>query len=142
MRPIETSLATVLYRTLDSILPEFREILLEFRLTETQWRVLRTLWDREPREMGEISRVALVPGPSLVGVIDRLEGGDLVRRVPSSDDRRRVRVELTRHGRALQRKVEPRVDAAHERLDARLTKTQWKQLFRLLEAVCREPEQS
>ncbi len=49
-----------------------------------------------------------ISAPSLSGLVDRLEALDLIRRVRSSDDRRRVGLELTPEGTATLRRVRAR----------------------------------
>ena len=48
-----------------------------------------------------LATALLVPGPTMTSRLDRLEHRGLVRRVPSSTDRRSVVVELTEAGRRL-----------------------------------------
>ena len=71
MLEFNRSLPMMLYRALDTIMPRFRKVFHEFGLTETQWRVLRVLWEQERIPVRELSKTTLIPAPSLVGVIDR-----------------------------------------------------------------------
>ena len=128
MRAFQESLPMMLYRVLGQVLPRFRVIFAEFGLTEQQWRVLRVLWERDGVPLLALSEATLIPGPSLVGVVDRLQRADLVNRRRSKDDRRLVRVVLTPAGRALEEKVTPRVDAAYEALEAVLSTGEWRLL--------------
>ena len=89
--PIEQfsqSLPMVLYRTLDAVMPRFRKIFNEFGLTEQQWRVLRVLWDEEALTFNRLAALTLIPPPSLVGIVDRMERAELVTRQRSEADRR------------------------------------------------------
>ena len=128
MRAFQQSLPMLLYRVLGQVLPRFRVIFSEFGLTEQQWRVLRVLWERDGIPLLALSEETLIPGPSLVGVVDRLERADLVSRRRSSRDRRRVRVVLTHRGRTLEGQVTPRVDAAYQALEGLLSQHEWRQL--------------
>ena len=49
-----------------------------------------------------------ISAPSLSGHVDRLESAGLLRRIRSTDDRRRVGLELTEQGRALLKRVRAR----------------------------------
>ena len=118
----------MLYRVLGQVLPRFRVIFAEFGLTEKQWRVLRVLWERDGIPLLALSEETLIPGPSLVGVIDRLQREDLVGRRRSKDDRRLVRVILTPSGRALEGQVTPKVDAAYQALEEILSQHEWRLL--------------
>ena len=135
MQEFSRSLPMMLYRTLDTVMPRFREIFKEFGLTEQQWRVLRVLWQCEQIPFGELADIALIPAPSLVGVVDRLTRSGLVRRKRCETDRRNVFVQATDEGRALESKVRPRVDEAYEKLRESVDATTWKSLIENLEIM-------
>ena len=118
----------LLYRVLGVVLPRFRLIFSEFGLTEQQWRVLRVLWETDALPLFAVAAQTLIPAPSLVGVVDRLERIDLVRRRRSEGDRRLVCVCLTAKGSALEGEVMPRVDAAYEDLEELLDPGEWRML--------------
>ena len=90
IRDFSQSLPMMLYRTLDAVMPRFRRIFNQFGLTEQQWRVLRVLIDEPELVVRDLAALTLIPPPSLVGVLDRLEKNGLVRRRRSDRDRRRV----------------------------------------------------
>ena len=113
MQDFSRSLPMMLYRTLDAVMPRFREIFKEFGLTEQQWRVLRVLWQCEQMPLRELAGLTLIPAPSLVGIVDRLADSGLVERRRSDTDRRNVYIRATADGRALESRVMPRVDAAY-----------------------------
>lgn len=73
-------------------------------LSLIQTRLLGVLRDRQPT-MQELARLLDLDKSSVTGLIDRAELRRLVRRVPSSDDRRSVRVKLTSRGRRVIRQV-------------------------------------
>jgi DNA-binding MarR family transcriptional regulator len=56
----------------------------------------------------ELAEEEGISPPSLSGHVDRLEAAGLLRRVRSSDDRRRVGLELTPRGRAVLKRVRAR----------------------------------
>ena len=55
--------------------------------------------------VGELAEQMCVAHHSAVGLVDRLEKSKLVRRTPSPEDRRRVRVSLTEKGRSVLEKL-------------------------------------
>ncbi|MEV6848161.1 MarR family transcriptional regulator [Actinoplanes sp. NPDC051411] len=69
-------------------------------LSVIQTRLLGVLRDREPT-MRELGRFLGLDKSSISGLVDRAERRGLVRRTPSAEDRRAVRVSLTEAGRAL-----------------------------------------
>jgi homoprotocatechuate degradation regulator HpaR len=129
------SLPIVLYRTLDAVMPRFRKIFNEFGLTEQQWRVLRVLWDLEAVTLNKLAALTLIPAPSLVGIVDRLERNQLVTRQRSEADRRKVNVVLTSQGAALEDDIMPRVATAYAELKQAVDAETWDQVLTGLNAI-------
>ena len=71
MNDFQRSLPMMLYRTLDCVLPAFRQIYQEFGITEQQWRVLRVLWETDSQSLLALAEATLISSPSLVGIVDR-----------------------------------------------------------------------
>ena len=135
MQEFRRSLPMMLYRTLDAVMPRFRQIFNEFGLTEQQWRVLRVLWQHEQIAFHELAGLTLIPAPSLVGVVDRLTKSGLAGRRRSETDRRNVFVYATGQGKALESKVRPRVDKAYQELRASIDDRTWNALITGLETI-------
>ena len=129
------SLPMMLYRTLDAVMPRFRTIFNEFGLTEQQWRVLRVLWEHEAMTVNRLADLTLVPAPSLVGIVDRLERDQRVTRQRSQADRRKVNVVLTTQGAALEDDIMPRVAAAYAELKQSVDSETWNQVLHGLENI-------
>lgn len=128
MSSFHHSLPMILYRTLDAVMPEFRELFARHNLTEQQWRVLRVLWEEQRASSAELSARTLLPAPSLVGIIDRLEKKGLVVRVRSTTDRRVVHVTATAEGRELGSEVAPYVEHLNDRIRSSVTPREWEAL--------------
>ncbi len=135
MQDFSHSLPMMLYRTLDAVMPRFRQIFSEFGLTEQQWRVLRVLWQHEQIAFRELADLTLIPPPSLVGVVDRLTKSGLANRRRSDTDRRNVFVHATSKGQALEAEVRPRVDEAYAELRNSVDATTWSALIAGLEQI-------
>ena len=135
MNDFYNSLPMLFYRSLDQVMPQFRSIFKQFNITEQQWRVLRVLWEEDQQPLLVLAEKTLIPSPSLVGVIDRLEKLGLVNRIRSVDDRRVVHINATKEGKALQHKVTPLVDAAYLEVQARLNKQEWDTLTNTLQKL-------
>jgi len=129
------SLPMMLYRTLDAVMPRFRQIFNEFGLTEQQGRVLRVLWERDEIALGELARLTLLPTPSLVGIVDRLSSSGLVARRRSDDDRRVVHIVATDHGHSLQAEIMPRIAAAYASLKQAVDADAWNQVLDGLQRI-------
>lgn len=135
MQQFSRSLPMMLYRTLDAVMPRFRRIFKEFGLTEQQWRVLRVLWESDAVALRELARLTLIPAPSLVGVVDRLETMGLVLRRRSSRDRRIVYISATRSGSDIEHQVMPQVAKAYADLKQTVDARIWEQLLEGLDQV-------
>jgi DNA-binding MarR family transcriptional regulator len=70
-----------------------------------QYRVLVILASRGPQRIGDLAQQLSVNSSSVTRMCDRLETHGLVRREPSSDDRRVVCVSITPLGQRLVRQV-------------------------------------
>ena len=75
------------------------------RLTPSQFDVIATLGDTEGLPCAELSTATLVTKGPLTGVLDRLEGKGLIKRIPVAADRRSTRIRLTEKGDRLFRKT-------------------------------------
>jgi MarR family transcriptional regulator for hemolysin len=88
----------------------------------------------------ELSQRALadqlgVEGPSVVSMVDRLEGAGLVLRAPCPTDRRVKLVHLTAEGRALYAKVRTQADAFRASLLGEVPPEELAAATRLLESL-------
>src|SRR5512144_832875 len=77
----------------------------ETGLTGPQLWAIKTISRESPIMVSEIARRMYLHPATVVGILDRLEKQGLVLRVRSTEDRRVVKVELTRQGRALVKKA-------------------------------------
>jgi DNA-binding MarR family transcriptional regulator len=77
-------------------------------VTSHQVTLLWLVRDRPGLSLRELAEEEGISAPSLSGHVDRLEAAGFLRRVRSSDDRRRVGLELTTEGRALLKRVRAR----------------------------------
>jgi DNA-binding MarR family transcriptional regulator len=75
---------------------------------------------RGPITPGELERATGLRPSTLRERMQPLFDGELVRRVPSTEDRRSHSFEITDRGRALQESVWPAVEAAEQALEAQL----------------------
>ncbi len=130
-----TSLPMLLNRSLDAIMPPYRDLFQEFGVTEQQWRVLRVLWEQKHLTSAQISILTLLPSPSLVGILDRLEKKELVKRLRSSSDRREINITITDKGRELQSEVMPKVKKIQDQIKIILTDPEWRELKKCLEKI-------
>ena len=129
------SLPMLLNRSLDAIMPPYRDLFHEFGVTEQQWRILRVLWEQKHLTSTQISTLTLLPTPSLVGILDRLEKKGLVKRLRSSTDRREVNITITNLGKELQLKVMPKIKKIQDQIKQKLSTAEWEHINKILEKI-------
>ena len=129
------SLPMMLHRALEAVMPRFRKIFNEFGITEQQWRVMRVLWERDETTINRLAELTLIPAPSLVGVVDRLERDGLVRRQRSTSDRRKVHVLATSKGAELEGLVMPRIASTYADLKLSVDPDTWALVLRGLQQI-------
>jgi len=135
------SLPMLLSRALDGIMPTYRSLFQAHGLTDQQWRILRALWEKKHLTSAQISQITLLPTPSLVGILDRLEKKGLIGRLRSVEDRRHVHIIPTQAGRGLQERMLPKVEQIHDLLMQRVTPEEWDELNRILNKMAEPTEQ-
>ena len=103
-------------------------------LSVTQVRLFGSLRDRQPT-MTDLKDHLALEKSSVSGLIDRAEDRGLVARTKGHPDGRAVRVRLTEQGAELAAQFADQVYAELDRLLARLSDRDQRQLFQLAEAI-------
>ena len=129
------NLPRLLLQARESVMTHTRPSLREHGLSDQQWRVLRVLGEHGTVETGRVAREAYILGPSLTGVLARMERDGLVRRERDSADQRRTVVEATAKGIKLVEKLSHTVEAHYDWMEKSLGKQKLAQLYRLLDEV-------
>ncbi|MDW5593456.1 MarR family transcriptional regulator [Conexibacter stalactiti] len=106
-----------------------------FGITARELAVLLFLDGREPESQQQAAAHLGVDRTTMVGLLDALEGKDLVARRPDVEDRRRNVIVLTDTGQATLRKAMRASDAAERQLLAELDDREAAQLRELLKRV-------
>jgi len=112
-----------------------------FGISGAQWLVLSALYHAQQEgtadgiTQGDLSNRLIIRPPSVTGVIDRLARQHLVRRRPTSQDRRVKRVSLTRQGRQVVERILVHHDAKIRSLAAGITVAEQTQAIHLLERL-------
>lgn len=76
-------------------------------ITSGMWWFLRLLWIEDGVSQAELSDRLNVMGPTTVRAMDRLERFGLITREADEQDKRKVIIRLTEHGRSLERELMP-----------------------------------
>ena len=72
-----------------------------YNITPPQFEVLMTLWKEDRLSLTELGRRLSRDGPTITGIIDRMEKKNIVTRVRSNEDRRVIRVHLTQKAKKM-----------------------------------------
>jgi homoprotocatechuate degradation regulator HpaR len=135
------NLPRLLLQARESLMARTRPGLRTHGLSDQQWRVLRVLGELGTVETGRVAREAFILGPSLTGVLARMERDGLVRRERDPADQRRTVVEATAKGLRIVGKLSHKVEAHYLWIERSLGKDKLAQLYRLLdEVIALEPQ--
>jgi homoprotocatechuate degradation regulator HpaR len=127
------NLPRLLLQARESVLAHTRPSLREHGLSDQQWRVLRVLGEHGTVETGRVAREAYILGPSLTGVLARMERDGLVRRERDPADQRRTVVAATPKGLKLVDKLSRTVEAHYGWMEKTLGKRTLTALYALLD---------
>ena len=129
------NLPRLLLQARESLMARTRPSLREHGLSDQQWRVLRVLGEHGTVETGRVAREAYILGPSLTGVLARMERDGLITRERDPEDQRRTVVQATPRGRRLVRTLSDGVEAHYLWLERSLGKKKLAQLYELLDQL-------
>lgn len=133
--PPRKNLPLLLLQAREAMMRRFRQVLKRHRLTDQQWRVMRSLAESGPMTSSDIARECCMLGPSLTGVLNRMEAAGWVERARSATDQRRVAIRLSASGRSLVARVMPEVEGVYRELETALGVERLTALSGELEAV-------
>lgn len=116
-----------------------RPSLRDHGLSDQQWRVLRVLGEHaeeaEGIETGRVAREAFLLGPSLTGVLARMERDALITRARCPQDARRTVVRATEAGLAKVQALSQTIEAHYAWMEQQLGKAHLTALYELLDGV-------
>ena len=132
---VHRNLPRLLLQARESVMAHTRPGLREHGLSDQQWRVLRVLGEHGVVETGRVAREAFILGPSLTGVLNRMERDGLIRRERDAADQRRTVVAPTAKGKKAVQKLSHSIEAHYAFMETSLGKDKLTQLYSLLDAV-------
>lgn len=135
MAPDQESLTIQLLRTREALMQHFRPMLASRDVSETQWRVLRSLYERGQLEASELAHVAAVMAPSLTRMLKVLEERKLLTIVRHPTDGRRLLISLSDTGRDFMLEALPEMERIYARLSLALDTRRMLELQKLLKEV-------
>lgn len=137
------NLPLLLLRAREALMQEHRPTLREHGLSDQQWRVLRVLRaNADGVETGRLAEQAYILGPSLTGMLARMERAGLVTRERSDEDARRMLVRATARGLALVEDLTGVIQVRYENLAESLGTARLQTLYALLDDLIALPRQA
>ena len=134
-RFVHRNLPRLLLQAREAVMAHTRPSLREHALSDQQWRVLRVLGEHGVVETGRVAREAFILGPSLTGVLARMERDGLVRRTRDPADQRRTVVEATARGQQMVARLSCTFEAHYSGLEQRMGKEKLARLYGLLDEL-------
>ena len=132
---VHRNLPRLLLQAREAVMAHTRPSLREHGLSDQQWRVLRVLGEHGMVETGRVAREAFILGPSLTGVLARMERDGLIRRARDPADQRRTVVEATPKGTRMVQQLSESIEAHYAWMEKSLGKQKLSQLYVLLDEV-------
>ena len=136
---VHRNLPRLLLQAREAVMTHTRPSLREHGLSDQQWRVLRVLGENahfeEGVETGRVAREAFLLGPSLTGVLTRMERDGLIERHRCPQDARSTVVRATELGLSKVAKLSEAIEAHYAFMESELGKQKLAQLYQLLDAV-------
>ncbi|NBQ88489.1 MAG: homoprotocatechuate degradation operon regulator HpaR [Betaproteobacteria bacterium] len=132
---VHRNLPRLLLQAREAVMAHTRPSLRAHGLSDQQWRVLRVLGEHGPVETGRIASEAFIPGPSLSGVLTRMERDGLIARDRDPADQRRTVVVATAAGRKLVRALGRSIESHYEVVERSLGKRKLADLYALLDEL-------
>ena len=136
---VHRNLPRLLLQAREAVMAHTRPSLREHALSDQQWRVLRVLgehaYENGGIETGRVAREAYLLGPSLTGVLSRMEREGLIARERCPQDARRTVVRATAQGLAKVQALSETIEAHYQWMEQQLGKDKLGQLYVLLDEV-------
>ncbi len=129
------NLPRLLLQAREAVMAHTRPSLREHELSDQQWRVLRVLGEHGAVETGRVAREAFILGPSLTGVLARMERDGLITRSRDPEDQRCTVIEATPHGRKLVTRLSVSIEAHYKWMEESLGKEKLTHLYALLDEL-------
>ena len=129
------NLPRLLLQAREAVMAHTRPSLRKHALSDQQWRVLRVLGELGTVDTGRMAREAFILGPSLTGVLARMERDGLISRARDPVDQRRSVVRATARGRALVRGLSTTIESHYAQMEQVLGKERLADLYALLDTV-------
>lgn len=127
------NLPLLLLRVRELVRAQFQPVFREHGITEQQWRILRSLYEKPGQSVVEIADACCIMRPSIVGIIARMIEMGLLEREKSHTDKRRSHVHLTVAGRDMVQQILPKFERIYLHIEDEVGKKRLDGLYRTLD---------
>ena len=141
MERFDDSLGFLMTRTARSMKRALDMRLAEHSVTSTQYAVLYVLWEEDGLSLTDLGKRLYFDGPTITGIVDRMERDNLVERRRNDVDRRVIKIYLTKRGKNLKDTLLPLGPEVNKVATVDFTREEKSQLKWLLLKVWRSMEQ-
>ncbi len=102
---LENQLCFPLYAVSKEIIRRYKPLLEPYGLTYTQYITMMVLWEKGSSSVNELGEKLLLDSGTLTPLLKKLEAKEYISRDRDSEDERKVTVNLTATGKALQSQI-------------------------------------
>ena len=114
------------------IFQDLKKELDKFDLTPIQYGVLKCIWQMDLHNPKEIAEYLGIENSTISGILDRMEKKELIERDIDKEDRRFVRIKLTKSGKELEGPVNKTIEDFNKEALSIFTKEEASQLRDML----------
>ena len=114
------------------IFQDLKKELDKFDLTPIQYGVLKCIWQMDLHNPKEIAEYLGIENSTISGILDRMEKKELIERDIDKEDRRFVRIKLTKSGKELEGPVNKTIEDFNKEALSIFTKDEASQLRDML----------
>lgn len=107
----------------------------ELNLTAVQAMILGFLDQEDQMTSSELGKRAELDSATLTGILDRLENAGFIERKGNPDDRRSIRIHLTKKGKAMAREASRMIAEANQEFLQVLTEEQKQNLHGIIQTL-------
>ena len=114
------------------VFQDLKKELEQFDLTPIQYGVLKCIWQMDLHNPKEIADYLGIENSTISGILDRMEKKELIERDIDKEDRRFVRIELTKSGKDLEEPVNKTIESFNKEALSIFSKEEASQLRNML----------
>jgi DNA-binding MarR family transcriptional regulator len=129
---LRTSLANAVVRLFRQVNRVHNRAFKDLGVSAEQAHILSVLSSMGPMTIGALGRIVDLSSATLTGAIDRLEAQELVRRVPSAEDKRAFVIE-PRHSSRKQAQIDAVIETGERQCFGHLSASERRELMRLID---------